>query len=132
MAVVGAPAYFANREVPLSPHDLAAHNCIGLRFRRDGGTAVWDLENENRTINVRVGGQLVVNNVTLLRLGALAGLGLAYVVEDQVRADLDSGELVSVLEDWCPPFPGYHLYYPGRRHQSPALALLVEALRCRN
>ncbi|MDB5697948.1 MAG: LysR family transcriptional regulator [Alphaproteobacteria bacterium] len=131
MAVVGAPAYLSSKSVPRTPQELADHNCIGLRFRPDGGTAVWDLENQGRTINVRVGGQLVVNNVALQRQGALAGLGLAYVMEDQVRADLQSGALVQVLEDWCPPFPGYHLYYTSRRQQSPALTVLIDALRYR-
>jgi DNA-binding transcriptional LysR family regulator len=131
MAIVGAPAYFATTSMPRMPDDLARHNCIGLRFRRDGGTAVWDLENGARTVNVRVGGQLVVNNVALLRLSALAGVGLAYVMEDQVRDDLHSGALVRVLEDWCPPFAGYHLYYTSRRQQSPALTLLIDALRYR-
>jgi DNA-binding transcriptional LysR family regulator len=131
MAVVGAPVYLEARSVPRSPQDLADHVCIGLRYRRDGGTGVWDLEKAGRTINVRVDGQLVVNNVALLRLAALAGLGLAYVMEDQVRSDLRSGALVQVLEDWCPPFPGYHLYYPSRRQQSPALTVLIDALRYR-
>jgi DNA-binding transcriptional LysR family regulator len=131
MAVVGAPVYLEARSVPRSPQDLADHVCIGLRYRRDGGTGVWDLEKAGRTINVRVDGQLIVNNVALLRLAALAGLGLAYVMEDQVRSDLRSGALVQVLEDWCPPFPGYHLYYPSRRQQSPALTVLTDALRYR-
>ncbi|MDB5725529.1 MAG: LysR family transcriptional regulator [Novosphingobium sp.] len=131
MAIVGAPAYFATTSMPRTPDDLARHNCIGLRFRRDGGTAVWDLEDGERTVNVRVGGQLVVNNVALLRLSALAGVGLAYVMEDHVRDDLRSGALVQVLEDWCPPFAGYHLYYTSRRQQSPALTLLIDALRYR-
>jgi DNA-binding transcriptional LysR family regulator len=131
MAVVAAPAYLATRGVPRIPDDLAGHNCIGLRFRRDGGTALWDLENGGRTVNVRVDGQLVVNSVALLRQAAVAGLGLAYVMEDQVLEELRSGVLVQVLQEWCPPFPGYHLYYPSRRQQSPALTLLIEALRCR-
>lgn len=132
MAIVGSPTYFAARSTPSVPDDLAAHDCIGLRFPTHGGVAVWDLEKEARALNVRVEARLVVNDMRLQRLGALAGAGLAYIMEDYVRADLASGLLVRVLEDWCPPFPGYHLYYPSRRQQSPALKLVVDALRYRD
>ena len=82
-----------------------------------------------RELRVHVDGQLVFNNTSLILDVALAGFGLAYVPEDQVRAHLADGRLVRVLADWCPPFSGYHLYYPSRRQQTPALALLVDALR---
>jgi DNA-binding transcriptional LysR family regulator len=131
MAVVGSPAYLSAAGLPATPHDLTAHNCIKLRFPTHGGVAIWDLEKAGNLLNVRVEGQLTVNTIALLRAGALAGAGLAYIPEMQVRADIAAGALVSVLEDWCPPFPGYHLYYPSRRQQSPALAVIVEALRYR-
>lgn len=133
MAVVGSPAYFAaGRSPPLTPHDLAHHNCLNLRFPTHGSVAVWEFEQNGRPLNVRVSGQLIANNIGLLRSGALRGTGLAYLPEDYVRPHLDSGALVRALADWCPPFPGYYLYYPSRRQQSPGLAVLVDALRFRS
>lgn len=131
MAVVGSPAYLATKGAPSAPDELSAHDCIGLRFPTHGGVAIWDLEKDGRALNVRVEPRLVVTDMRLQRLGALAGAGLAYTMEDHVRADLASGELVRVLEDWCPPFAGYHLYYPSRRQRSQALSAVVEALRYR-
>lgn len=131
MAVVGAPAYLAVRGIPSAPDELAGHDCIGLRFPTHGGLAIWDLEKDGRVLNVRVEPRLVVNDMRLQRLGALAGAGLAYTIEEHVQADLASGALVRVLADWCPPFPGYHLYYPSRRQQSPALGAIIDALRHR-
>jgi DNA-binding transcriptional LysR family regulator len=131
MAVVGSPAYFADRSPPRTPHDLAAHNCINLRHTIEGGVSVWDFEKKGRVLNARVEGQLTVNDIALARLGALNGAGLAYLPEDFVQPHIASGALVSVLDDWCEPFPGYHLYYPSRRQQSAAFALIVEALRYR-
>jgi DNA-binding transcriptional LysR family regulator len=131
MAAVGSPAYFARRSLPETPHDLAAHNCINLRFPTHGGVAVWEFEKDGRAVNVRVEGQLVVNDNALLRLGALGGVGIAYLLEDYAQPHLDSGELVRVLDDWCPPFSGFHLYYPSRRQLSPAMRVIVDALRYR-
>ncbi|WGD48996.1 LysR family transcriptional regulator [Bradyrhizobium sp. CB1650] len=131
MAVVGSPAYFAKRRVPRTPHDLAAHNCINLRFATHGGLYVWEFEKGGRPLNVRVEGQLIVNNIVLARRGALGGAGLAYVPLDYVEPYIASGELVRVLANWCEPFPGYHLYYPSQRQPTPAFALLVETLRYR-
>lgn len=131
MAVVASPAYFAARAQPKTPHDLSAHNCINLRLPTLGGLYAWEFEKGRRPVNVRVEGQLVVNNIAVARQAALAGLGLAYLPEDYVRQHLDSGALVRVLASWTPPFPGYHLYYPSRRHHSPAFALLIDALRYR-
>ncbi|MHC2254092.1 DNA-binding transcriptional LysR family regulator [Bradyrhizobium embrapense] len=96
-----------------------------------GGIYAWEFEKRGRPIKVRVDGQLVFNSAALRIKAALAGLGLAYVAEDQVQAQLAKGQLVQVLDDWCAPFPGYHLYYPSRRQSSPAFALLVNALRYR-
>jgi DNA-binding transcriptional LysR family regulator len=129
MAAVASPAYFATRKPPRTPHDLGAHNCINLRFPTRGGLYAWEFEKGGRAVNVRVEGQLIVNEVALARRAALDGSGIAYLPQDHLQAEIDAGLLIRVLEAWSPPFPGYHLYYPSRRQQSPAFALLVEALR---
>src|ERR1700730_2027563 len=129
MAVVGSRSYFERRKRPQTPRDLTAHECINLRLPTYGGLYTWEFEKNNREVKVHVEGQLVFNNIALRLNAALAGLGLAYLPEDQVRADMSAGRLVRVLADWCPPFTGYHLYYPSRRQSSPAFALLVDALR---
>jgi DNA-binding transcriptional LysR family regulator len=131
MAAVGAPSYFARRPRPKTPQDLTAHDCINLRLPTYGGLYAWEFEKRGRELKVRVEGQLVFNNVSLRLSAALAGLGLAYLPEDQVQTHLADGRLVRVLEDWCPPFSGCHLYYPSRRQPTPAFALLVDALRYR-
>lgn len=131
MAVVGSPAYFARRPSPQTPHDLAEHRCIGLRYTAQGGIGVWDFEKAGRAVNVRVEGQLIVSNIALARLGALQGVGLAYLPDEYIAPFLNSGELVCVLEAWCEPFPGYHLYYPSRRQHTPAFVAVLEALRYR-
>ncbi|MGO6941418.1 LysR family transcriptional regulator [Rhizobium leguminosarum] len=131
MAVVGAPAYFDTRPKPLTPQDLTDHNCINLRLPTYGSVYAWEFEKDGRELRVRVEGQLVFNNIALRLNAVLAGLGLACMPENLVEAHLADGRLVRVLEDWCLPFSGYHLYYPSRRHTSPAFALLVDALRYR-
>ena len=131
MAVVGAPAYFAGRKPPKAPQDLTDHNCINLRLPTHGGLYAWEFERDGRELNVRVDGQLVLGTATFMLMAARGGFGLAYLPEEQVRGDLESGRLVRVLADWCPPFSGYHLYYPSRRQPTQAFALLVEALRFR-
>jgi len=131
MAVVGAPSYFEKRPRPKNPHDLTAHTCINLRLPTYGGLYAWEFEKRGRELKVRVEGQLVFNNIDLRVKAALAGCGLAYLPEDQVEAHLAGGRLIRVLEDWCAPWSGYHLYYPSRRQPTPAFALLVDALRYR-
>jgi len=132
MAVVGSPSYFAERKRPKTPQDLTNHNCLNLRLPTHGGSLyAWEFEKDGRELNVRVEGQLVFNSASLLLEGALKGLGLAYLTEGHVQPYVSRGELVRVLPDWCPPFSGYHLYYPSRRQPSPAFALLVDALRYR-
>jgi DNA-binding transcriptional LysR family regulator len=131
MAVVGAPSCFANRPRPKTPQDLTAHDCINLRLPTSGGLYAWEFERGKRELKVRVEGQWVFNNIALRLKAALAGFGLAYVPEDQVAAHLADGRLIRVLADWCPPFPGYHLYYPSRRQTTPAFALVADALRYR-
>ena len=130
MAVVGSPAYFARHLPPASPHDLTAHNCINMRLPTYGGLFPWNFEAKGREVNVRGDGQLVFNNLALRLSSALDGLGLAYLPEDQAAPFIADGRLLRMLEEWCPPFPGYHLYYPSRKH-SPALTLLVDTLRHR-
>ncbi len=131
MAVVGAPSYFARLPRPKKPQDLTAHRCINIRLPTYGGVYAWEFENNGRELKVRVEGQLVFNNLALRLNAVLAGLGLAYLPEDQVRTHIAKGKLIRVLADWCPPFSGYHLYYPSRRQPTPAFALLVDALRYR-
>jgi DNA-binding transcriptional LysR family regulator len=131
MAVVGAPSYFARRPRPKRPQDLVEHDCINFRLPTYGGLYAWEFERRGRQIKVRVDGQLIFNTLALRVSAALAGLGLAYLPEDHVRAHIADRRLVTVLDDWCPPFPGYHLYYPSRRQMTPAFALLVEKLRYR-
>jgi DNA-binding transcriptional LysR family regulator len=131
MAVVATPGYFAKYGKPKAPEDLSKHNCINLRLPTLGGIYAWEFEKGGRDINIRVEGQLTVNDIAVIRRAALAGAGLAFIPEDYVASDLAAGELVEVLAAWSPPFPGYHLYYPSRRQQSPAFAVLIEALRYR-
>ncbi|MHC2666845.1 LysR family transcriptional regulator [Bradyrhizobium diazoefficiens] len=132
MAVVGAPSYFRSRSEPKKPSQLVEHNCINLRLPTHGGLYSWEFEKGSRELKVRVDGQLVFNTTTQMLQAALAGLGLAYLPEGLVRSYINKGRLKRVLEDWCPPYPGYHLYYPSRRQPSAAFALLVEALRHRD
>ena len=131
MAVVGSRAYFERHPKPRVPQELTEHNCINMRMPTYGGLFVWEFEKDSRELNVRVDGQLVFNTIKPRLDAALAGLGLAYLPEDYARPHLATGALIRVLEDWCPPFAGYHLYYPSRRHHSPAFNLLVDALRYR-
>ena len=131
MAVVGSPAYFANRPEPKRPQDLIGHNCINLRLRHPRRPLSWEFEKGGRELRVRVEGQLIFNGATQMLNAALGGFGLAYVPEDLAQPHLAKGRLKRALEDWLPPYPGYHLFYPSRRQQSPAFALLVEALRYR-
>ncbi len=129
MAVVAAPPYFDARSRPTHPNRLTEHNCINLRLPTHGGTYAWEFEKDGRELNVHVRGQLVLGGATQMLHAAKAGLGVAYVPEELARPYLRAGELERVLEDWCPPFPGHHLYYPNRRQASRAFALVVEALR---
>lgn len=129
MAVVGAPDYFTGRKRPRTPQDLTEHSCINLRLPTAGGLYAWEFAKGDRELRVRVEGQLVFNTATLAVKAALAGAGLAFVPEERVREHVSKGRLIQVLADWCPPFPGFHLYYPSRRQPTPAFAVLVNALR---
>lgn len=130
--VVGSPSYFERHPMPSTPQDLTEHNCINLRLPTHGSLYAWEFEKGRRELNVRVDGQLTVNTMRQRLEAALAGLGLAYMIEDVAQPYVASGKLVRVLEDWCPPYSGYHLYYPSRRQSSPAFNALVDALRYRN
>ena len=132
MAVVGAPTYFRQRPEPKKPQDLIHHSCINLRLPTHGGLYAWEFEKGNRELRVRVEGRLTFNGITQMLNAALAGFGLAYVPEDLVQPLLAKSRLERVLEDWCQPYSGYHLYYPSRRQASAAFTLLVDALRHRD
>ncbi len=129
MAAVASPGYFEKHAVPKVPDDLTRHNCINVRFPSSGGLYVWEFERRGRQVNVRVDGQATFNSTPHLVLAALDGLGIAFLPEDEFTPHIEEGRLVRVLADWCPPFSGYHLYYPSRRQHSPAFSLVVDALR---
>lgn len=128
MAAVASPAYFANRAVPGHPRDLMNHRCVNQRMPTSGGLYVWDFERRGKQVNVRVDGQLIFNTSTHIVQAAVAGLGIAYLPEEEFEPHLQEGRLARVLEDWCPPFSGYYLYYPSRRQPSPAFTLVANAL----
>jgi DNA-binding transcriptional LysR family regulator len=129
MAAVASPAYFSSHPMPKVPQDLTRHNCINIRFPTGGGLYVWEFEKRGRQLNVRVEGQATFNTSPHIVLAALDGLGVAFLPEEEFAPHLEEGRLVRVLQDWCPAFSGYHLYYPSRKQQSPAFALVIEALR---
>jgi DNA-binding transcriptional LysR family regulator len=131
MAVVGAPSYFTTRSVPLNPAELGEHDCINLRLPTHGGLYAWEFEKDGQALNVRVQGQLTFNSSSPRLRAALAGRGLAFLPEDMAQEYIEAGQLVRVLADWCPSFPGYYAYYPSRRQSSPALQLVIDALRYR-
>ena len=129
MAVVASPGYFAVHPIPKTPADLTKHACINQRMPTSGGLYVWDFEKRGRKVNVRVDGPLIFNTAPPQVDASLAGLGISLLPEDELMAHVDAGRLVRVLQDWCPKFAGYHLYYPSKRQPSPAFSLVVKALR---
>ncbi|MBO9726135.1 MAG: LysR family transcriptional regulator [Novosphingobium sp.] len=128
---VAAPDYIARRGIPETPHDLAAHRCINLRFRTRGSIFAWEFEKDGRELNVRVDGQLTFDSMAMILQAALDGAGIAMMMDTYAKPHIDAGRLVPLLDDWCQPFSGYHLYYPSRRQPSAAFRLLVDALRYR-
>lgn len=132
MAAFAAPSYLERHGVPKSPHDLTGHQCINLRLPTFGGLYSWEFEKDGHELRVRVDGQLVLNNFLLIIDAAKEGFGIGFIPEDQALPLIREGKLIRLLEDWCPPFAGYHLYYPSRRQPSLAFTLLVDALRYRN
>lgn len=129
MAAVAAPTYLEGRSVPDSPHDLADHACINIRTPTHGGIYAWEFEKEGREVKVRVEGQFTCNSAPLAVEAAKAGFGIAFVPEFHVQAAIEDGTVIRIMEDWCPPFAGFHLYYPSRRQNSPAFMLLLGELR---
>ncbi len=130
-AIVGAPAYFKTHPKPRKPQDLVQHRCIGCRVG-NAGLYRWEFEKGSQSVAVDVNGPVVLDDVELMVRAALDGVGLAFALEEQVASQLAKRRLVRVLEDWCPPFPGYFIYYPSRRHQPPGLSALIDALRHRS
>ena len=129
MVIVGAPAYFRTHPAPILPKDLISHACINFRLATHGGLYVWEFSKDGESINVRVQGKLIFNTLRVMLKAVISGAGLAYLPEEEVRPLLANGQLVLALDDWCPYYPGYHLYYPSRRHQSLAFGKFVEAIR---
>ena len=129
MAAVASPAYFETHPIPKVPGDLTRHNCINIRFPTSGGLYVWEFERRDRQVNVRVDGQAIFNTSPHIVFAALGGVGIAFLPEEEFAPHIAEGRLLRVLQDWCPPFSGYHLYYPSRRQHSPAFSLVVDALR---
>lgn len=132
MLTVGSPEYFARHGRPDTPHDLTEHNCINLRLPTLGGLYPWEFERDGKPLNVRVEGQLTSNDVDIIIHACLDGRGLACLPDYHLTDELGSGKLEAVLEDWSPPFDGYHLYYPSRLQASPAFAQIRDALRFRD
>lgn len=128
MAAAASPSYFETHPIPKVPGDLTSHNCLNIRFP-SGGVYVWEFERRGRQLNVRVEGQAIFNTSPHIVLAALGGMGIAFLPEGELEPHMEQGRLVRVLQEWCPPFPGYHLYYPSRRQHSPAFSLVVDALR---
>ena len=129
MAAVASPAYFAKHPLPQTPHDLLQHNCMNMRQTTSGGLYVWEFDNEEGPVNVRVNGQLTFNTSAPMVDAALAGLGIAFLPEEEFAPHIEEGRLLRVLDAWCLPFPGYYLYYPSRKQHSPAFSLVMAALK---
>lgn len=132
MVIAAAPEYFRAHPVPQTPHDLTGHNCVNLHLPTLGGLYPWELEKDGRALNVRVDGQFTCNDADIIVEAAVQGRGLVCLPNDYLDSHIADGRLVPVLQDWCPGFSGYHLYYPSRRQNSPAFKLLVERLRYRD
>ncbi|MGF7172126.1 DNA-binding transcriptional LysR family regulator [Sphingobium xanthum] len=132
MAAFASPSYLARQGTPLTPYDLANHNCISLRMSSSGGLYAWEFERGGKELRVKAEGQLVFNDAQLIITAALAGHGIAFMIEDHVLNHFSDGSLVRVLDEWCEPFDGYYLYYTSRRQPSPAFKIVLEALRYRS
>jgi len=127
--VVGTPSYFERYPPPLTPYDLDRHACIGYRLKTSGGLLPWEFQRGDKDIKIRTRGPLVANDGDLPAAAVRAGAGLGYIMEHDVAEDIASGKLIQVLTDWCPKFPGFHLYHPSRRQSPPALRALIAALK---
>ncbi|MGM3173053.1 LysR family transcriptional regulator [Dickeya lacustris] len=129
LVVVGSPDYFSRYVIPETPHDLQHHRCINMRLPTLGGLYHWEFEKDGKPLQVKVEGQLTFNHLAERIDAAESGFGLAFIPEDMIQPQLASGKLMAVLQEWCPTFPGYYLYYPSRKQHPPAFALLIDALR---
>ncbi|MER9462196.1 MULTISPECIES: LysR family transcriptional regulator [unclassified Mesorhizobium] len=131
LVAVASPDYFSRHPVPTAPQDLVDHDCINMRQATFGGLYAWEFARDGRDLRVRVEGQLTFNSSIPMIEAATSGFGIAYVPENLVSHHIAEGRLRLVLDDWSPPFAGYHLYYPSRRQLSPAMAVIIDALRHR-
>lgn len=129
MAAVASPDYFSRHPAPQTPQDLTQHRCINQRMVKSGGLYVWDFDQDGGDLNVRVNGQVTFNTSEHIVYAALAGLGIAFLPEEEFGEHINEGRLIRVLEPWCEPFPGYYLYYPSRKQVSPAFLRVIDALR---
>lgn len=129
LSLVAAPSYFESRPIPAHPNELTSHACINIRHSVGGSIYSWEFKEEDRKFTVKVNGPLTCNSNIHILNGALDGIGLAYVPDFMAKPYIDDGRLVEVLVDWCPYFPGFHLYYPNRRNSSPAFTAFVNAVR---
>jgi len=128
MVAVASPEYVAEHGAPQTPEELAHHACLRMRWP-SGVFYEWELEKGDDIRRVAVDGPLIVDDAQLLKDAALDGAGIAFLIEPSVADDVNAGRLVSMLEDWCPPFPGYSIYYPSRRQVSPALRAFIDWMR---
>lgn len=129
MSIVGAPRYFESHPVPLTVADLVRHNCICLRLSGSGGIYAWELRDGDKSVDVRVSGQLIFNGAYQMLAAALSGYGLAFLPQEMTQAHVEAGRLRAVMNDCCPSFPALHAYYPSHRHSSRAMRLVIEAIR---
>ncbi|MHA7847526.1 LysR family transcriptional regulator [Serratia sp. D1N4] len=132
MAAVASPDYFTHHPQPQTPKDLVHHNCINMRMTTSGGLYIWEFEHQGVPVNVRVDGQLIFNTSAHMVDAAVAGLGIAFLPEEEFGSHIVDGRLIRILQEWCAPFPGYYLYYPSRKQPSPAFSLVVDTLRYRS
>ncbi len=127
LAVVGSPEYFKRRSIPRTPHELKNHCCIGFRF--GSGVYRWEFEKGKTALTVYPQGPVIFDDPDLVMKAVVNGVGIGTALEAQLLPLIAKHRLVQVLEDWCPTFPGFFLYYPSRRNQSAALAALIQSLR---
>ncbi|WSG98174.1 LysR family transcriptional regulator (plasmid) [Rhizobium johnstonii] len=129
MIVIGSPDYLERNPAPITPQELTRHQCINLRLPTRGGLYAWEFEKDGEDMRVRVDGQMTCNGITQIRAMAVDGFGLGFIPDGLAMPEIEAGRLVQVLADWCPHYPGYHLYYPSRRQSSTAFNIVVDALR---
>jgi len=128
-AVVASPTHVASHGAPTTPHDLRNHHCVNYRWAHNGSDYRWHFKRLDDDLDVRVEGPLTVNDTSVIIAAALEGVGFAYILEDVVASHIKAGRLVRVLEEWCQPMTGFHLYYSGRRHMSAPLRAMIDFLR---